>query len=167
MRNETTIPEGNVTESEPVASIRSGKLLLCQQELEVFIKNKADYFSVGIIQEQKTLVSSRSQDPKVDFRSIAEDLKPMYEKIGKIGKKLGDLGPCFEISLKFAQRTILIRKMDEVPDGQPNSFWLLLSMKSSARNFSRDMDKMQRRAIETLFSSGKAPNQKLKRENVG
>lgn len=135
-----------------LSTSQDDKLSLCQHELEEAIKKKREYYSAGIVQDRQVLVSSKTQDPTVDFGIFAGDIKVIFNLFED---RLKGLGECFENIATFPQKTILIRKLNKQTDYQPDHFWLIVIMNPTHRYFRQFINKLSKKLSEILFNSNR------------
>ncbi len=126
------------------------KIRICQTELEEIIDEK-NFYSGGIIQDDQVLVLSKTQDPRVSLLTFAEDIKTTFKAYEKKNKELGG---CSDILLTFPQRSILIRKLNDLSNSKTphvNQFWIVITLNPSKRNFKEKINQLSRNICETLF----------------
>ena len=127
------------------------KLQICQVELENQIDGKK-FYSGAIVRDDRVLVLSRTQDPRVDITSFAANLKRTYLDYES---KNDHLGGCLEITFRFLQKSIFIRKLNDLGDSNSplsNQFWLVLILNPSKRNFKERINQLSEDICKTLFT---------------
>ncbi len=126
------------------------KIRICQAEIEELIDEKV-FYSGGIIQDDHILVLSRTQDPRVSIVAFAGHIKKTFEGYEKNNV---ELGVCSDILLTFPQRSIFIRKLNDISNSKTpdvNQFWIVISINPSKRNFKEKVNQLSRNICETLF----------------